>query len=169
MPTKAEVFEGIREGLHDCLTGNTFASMSEMWDSLRIQATGLINEDGNLLLDQPLRKIAPQDVSVVIWFINKNQPQLEIAEDSQQDDRRNTARELSTFMDDPLPEMVFPVPEIDQTRLVKFETVVENATGVLPWQMGEVPVGEVGSVTSAFRVTFEVAETEAHPPAALIK
>ena len=94
-PTKAEVFEGIREGLHDCLTGNTFASMSEMWDSLRIQATGLINEDGNLLLDQPLRKIAPQDVSVVIWFINKNQPQLEIAEDSQQDDRRNTARELS--------------------------------------------------------------------------
>jgi hypothetical protein len=68
-PTKEEILEGIREGLHDCLTGNT-SPVSELWDELRIQATGEIDEEGQLILDYPLRKTTPQYVDVVIWFIN---------------------------------------------------------------------------------------------------
>jgi hypothetical protein len=68
-PTKEEILEGIREGLHDCLTGNT-SPVSELWDELRIQATGEIDEEGQLILDYPLRKTMPQYVDVVIWFIS---------------------------------------------------------------------------------------------------
>jgi hypothetical protein len=68
-PTKEEILEGIREGFHDCLTENT-SPVSELWDELRIKATGEINEEGQLVLDYPLRKTAPQYVDVVIWFIS---------------------------------------------------------------------------------------------------
>jgi hypothetical protein len=70
-PSKAEILEGIREGLHDCVTGNTLSSMSELWDSIGIKTTGEINEVGQLTLDEPLRATKPQYVDVVIWFIKK--------------------------------------------------------------------------------------------------
>ena len=60
-PTNEEILGGIREGLHDCLTGNT-SPVSELWDELRIKATGEINQEGQLILDYPLKKTASQYV-----------------------------------------------------------------------------------------------------------
>ncbi len=78
--SKAEILEGIREGFHDCLTGNIYP-MSELWDELRIKTTGAINQEGELILDEPLRATKPQNVDVVIWFI-KQKKSAEISEDA---------------------------------------------------------------------------------------
>jgi hypothetical protein len=66
--TKEEILEGFRESLDDLLVGKT-SPLAEMWDELRIKATGEIDEEGRLLLDKPLKNVKPQDVDVVIWFI----------------------------------------------------------------------------------------------------
>jgi hypothetical protein len=92
-PSKSEILEGIREGLHDCVTGNTLSSMSELWDNIGIKATGEINEAGQLTLDEPLRATKPQYVDVIIWFIKKICSQ-EDAENSARNDREVLTKEL---------------------------------------------------------------------------
>jgi hypothetical protein len=93
-PSKAEIIEGIREGLHDCVTGNTLSSMSELWNNLGIKATGEINEAGQLILDEPLRATKPQYVDVVIWFIKKIRSQVDATENSDRSDREVLTKEL---------------------------------------------------------------------------
>jgi hypothetical protein len=66
--TKGEILAGIREGLQECLTGEA-QPISEMWDDLRIRTTAVINDSGQLILDEPLSPTQAQDVDVVIWFI----------------------------------------------------------------------------------------------------
>jgi hypothetical protein len=92
--SKEEIIEGIREGIRDCLTGNIYPA-SELWDELRIKATGAINEEGELILDEPLRVTKPQNVDVVIWFIKQKKSVEEASKDGCQDDRRTYIRELS--------------------------------------------------------------------------
>ncbi len=88
--SKEEILEGIREGFHECLTGNTHP-ISELWDDIMIQATGAINEEGELILDEPLKPTKPQNVDIVIWFIkNKNS-----IEESSKEDFETSARKLS--------------------------------------------------------------------------
>jgi hypothetical protein len=67
-PTKAEILESIRQGFRECLRGET-SPISELWDDTEIEATGEINEQGQLVLDEPLKEINPQYVDVVMWFI----------------------------------------------------------------------------------------------------
>jgi hypothetical protein len=77
-PSKAEILAGIREGFHDCLTGNVLTG-DELWDSLLIKATGTINEEGQLLLDRPLKPTACKYVDIVIWFTSNKNSIAEIA------------------------------------------------------------------------------------------
>jgi hypothetical protein len=70
--TNAEILAGIREGLHECLTGET-ESIDDMWDDLRIKTTGTINDIGQLILDEPLKQTQAQSVDVVIWFAKNRQ------------------------------------------------------------------------------------------------
>jgi hypothetical protein len=70
--TQAEILAGIREGFQDCLEGRT-APVKGMWDELRIKVTGEINAEGQLVLDEPLRKTKRQYVDVVLWFIKDPQ------------------------------------------------------------------------------------------------
>lgn len=92
--SKEEILEGIREGFCDCLAGNVHP-VSELWDELRIKTTGAINEEGELILDEPLRVTKPQNVNVVIWFI-KQKKSLENHEDVFQENGK-IATELSLF------------------------------------------------------------------------
>jgi hypothetical protein len=93
-PSKAEILEGIREGLHDAVSGNTLSSMSELWDNLGIKATGEINEVGQLILDEPLRTTKPQYVDVVIWFVKKICSQEDATENLTRNDREVLTKEL---------------------------------------------------------------------------
>jgi predicted house-cleaning noncanonical NTP pyrophosphatase (MazG superfamily) len=92
--TKEEILEGIREGFHDCLIGNTFP-ISELWDDIMIETTGEINDRGKLILDRPLRPTKHQNVDVVIWFIKDRKSAEEIPEGVDREDRETSARELS--------------------------------------------------------------------------
>ncbi len=67
-PTKEEILESIRQGFRECLRGETFP-ISELWDDIKITITGEINEQGQLVLDEPLKEIKAQYVDVVMWFI----------------------------------------------------------------------------------------------------
>ena len=67
-PTKAEILESIRQGFRECLRGET-SPISELWDDIKTKATGEINEQGQLVLDEPLKETKPQYVDVVMWFI----------------------------------------------------------------------------------------------------
>ena len=67
-PTKAEILESFRQGFRECLRGET-SPISELWDDIKIKATGEINEQGQLVLDEPLTETKPQYVDVVMWFI----------------------------------------------------------------------------------------------------
>jgi hypothetical protein len=67
-PTKEEILESIRQGFRECLRGET-SPISDLWDDLEIEATGEINDRGQLVLDEPLRQTKPQYVDVVMWFI----------------------------------------------------------------------------------------------------
>jgi hypothetical protein len=67
-PTKAEILESIRKGFIECLRGET-SPISELWDDTEIQATGEINEQGQLVLDEQLKETKAQYVDVVMWFI----------------------------------------------------------------------------------------------------
>jgi hypothetical protein len=66
--TKEEILEGFRESLGDLLAGRT-SPVEGMWDELRIKATGEIDAEGRLILDEPLKSTSCQNVDVVIWFL----------------------------------------------------------------------------------------------------
>jgi hypothetical protein len=51
-----------------------------MWDDMMIQATGEINEAGQLILDEPLKETSPRYVDVVIRFIQERAYTNKIAE-----------------------------------------------------------------------------------------
>jgi hypothetical protein len=67
-PTKAEILADIVESLREYSRGEC-TTVSETWDDIKIKTTGEINEDGQLILDQPLKETKPQSVDVVMWFI----------------------------------------------------------------------------------------------------
>jgi hypothetical protein len=71
-PTKEEILESIRQGFRECLRGET-SPISELWNDLEIEATGEINDRGQLVLDEPLRETKPQYVDVVMWFIKNEE------------------------------------------------------------------------------------------------
>jgi hypothetical protein len=71
-PTKTEILESIVESLHEYSRGECIP-VSEMWDDIKIKTTGSINEEGQLILDQPLKDTKPQAVDVVMWFIKDAQ------------------------------------------------------------------------------------------------
>ncbi len=93
-PTKEEILEGIREGLHDCLTGNT-SPVSELWDDMMIQTTAEIDEEGQLILNEPLKETKPQYVDVVIWFVKSRTSQEQTSEAISQNDLEASKRELT--------------------------------------------------------------------------
>jgi hypothetical protein len=93
-PTKEEILEGIREGFHDCLTGNT-SPVSELWDDLMIQTTAEIDEEGQLILNEPLKEIKPQYVDVVIWFSKNRTSQAQPNEAIDRNDLEASQRELT--------------------------------------------------------------------------
>jgi hypothetical protein len=66
--TKAEIFEGIRESLHEYSRGEC-RPVAELWDNIMIQSTGEIDEVGQLIIDEPLKKTESQYVDVVIRFV----------------------------------------------------------------------------------------------------
>jgi hypothetical protein len=84
--TKEEILEGIRRGFQDCLEGRT-SPVGEKWDEFTIETTGTIDDDGQLILDEPLRTIEHKYVDVVIWFIRSQKSAPEVLEprDRQQD------------------------------------------------------------------------------------
>ena len=92
--TKEEILEGIREGFHDCLTGNT-SPISELWDDMMIQTTAEIDEKGQLILNEPLRETKPQYVDVVIWFLKNRTSQEQTSEAISQNDIEISKLELT--------------------------------------------------------------------------
>ena len=95
-PTKEEILEGIREGLHDCLTGNT-SPISELWDDMMIQTTAEIDEESQLILNEPLKETKPQYVDVVIWFVKNRTSQAQTSEARSQNDIEASKLELTAF------------------------------------------------------------------------
>ena len=93
-PTKEEILEGIREGFHDCLTGNT-SPVSALWDDMMIQTTAEIDEEGQLILNEPLKETKPQYVDVVIWFVKNSTFQEQSKEVVCQNDLEASNRELT--------------------------------------------------------------------------
>ncbi len=91
--TKEEILEGIREGFGDCIEGRT-SPVEKMWDELMIQTKGAIDDRGQLILDEPLKEVKPQNVDVVIWFISNRKSAPEASEDLCQDDRQIVERKL---------------------------------------------------------------------------
>jgi hypothetical protein len=67
-PTKEEILESIRQGFRECLRGEV-SPISDLWEDIKMKATGEINEQGQLVLDEPLKEIPPGYVDVVMWFI----------------------------------------------------------------------------------------------------
>ena len=90
--TKEEILEGIRSGLRDYIEERT-SPVERMWDELRIKATGSIDEEGQLILDEPLREIKRQDVDVVIWFFKHEISKEKVAENVDRQDRETQIRE----------------------------------------------------------------------------
>jgi hypothetical protein len=92
--TKEEILEGIRRGFRDCLEGRT-KPVGEMWDEFTIETTGTIDDDGQLILDEPLRTTKQQYVDVVIWFIRNQKFAPEVLEQSdRQKDAEAPEKEL---------------------------------------------------------------------------
>ena len=54
-PTKAEILADIVESLHEYSRGEC-TPISDMWDDIKIKTTGEINEEGQLILDKPLKE-----------------------------------------------------------------------------------------------------------------
>ena len=91
-PTKEEILEGFREGFRDCLEGRT-SPIAEMWDELMIKTTGAINDEDQLILDEPLRPTKRQYVDVVLRFVN-NKKSEEVSEYLCQVNHQTQTREL---------------------------------------------------------------------------
>jgi hypothetical protein len=92
--TKEEILEGIRQGFRDCLEGRT-KPFGEMWHEFTIEATGKIDDEGQLILDEPLRTTKQQYVDVVIWFIRDQKFAPEVIEQSdRQKDTEALEKEL---------------------------------------------------------------------------
>ncbi len=91
--TKEEILEGIREGIRDCIEGRT-SPVEDMWHELMIQTTGTIDDEGQLILDEPLRETKQQDVDVVIWFIRNRKSERGVSEEICQSERKTRSREL---------------------------------------------------------------------------
>lgn len=91
--TKEEILESIREGFRDCLEGRT-SPVENMWDELMIKTTGAIDDEGQLVLNEPLREAKPQDVDVVIWFTRNRKSAPEVSEDLYQDENPTVVRDL---------------------------------------------------------------------------
>jgi hypothetical protein len=95
-PTTAEILESIRQGFRECLRGET-SPISELWDDTEIEATGEINEQGQLVLDEPLKETNPQYVDVVMWFIKDEEYLKKIygSEENIYEEHLTLVRELS--------------------------------------------------------------------------
>jgi hypothetical protein len=92
--TKEEILEGIRRGFQDCLEGRT-SPVGEKWDEFTIETTGAIDDEGKLILDEPLSTTKQQYVDVVIWFIRNQKLASEVLEQSDlQQDPEALAKEL---------------------------------------------------------------------------
>ena len=92
--TKEEILEGIHRGFRDCREGRT-SPVGEKWDEFTIETTGSINNEGQLILDEPLRLTKCQYVDVVIWFIRNSKSEVEIIENSvSETDVEAVAKEL---------------------------------------------------------------------------
>ncbi len=95
-PTKAEIIDGIVESLHEYSRGEC-TPVSEMWDDIKIKTTGEINEEGQLILDRPLKETKPQSVDVVMWFIKdtKSPKKFDEFEDNNYEQHLTFVKELS--------------------------------------------------------------------------
>ena len=95
-PTKAEILADIVESLHEYSRGEC-TPISEMWDDIKIKTTGEINEDGQLILDQPLKETKPQSVDVVMWFIkdDKSPKKFDEFEENSYEQHMTFVKELS--------------------------------------------------------------------------
>jgi hypothetical protein len=67
-PTIEEIEERIEQALLQQSRGE-LKSVEEMWNNIKIKATGEINDFGQLVLDEPLKQAEAQYVDVVIFFI----------------------------------------------------------------------------------------------------
>jgi hypothetical protein len=96
-PTKAEILADIAESLREYSRGEC-TPVSEMWDDIKIKIAGEINEEGQLILDKPLRETKPQYVDVVIWFIkdNKSPNKSEEFEEKSYEQHLTFVKELSS-------------------------------------------------------------------------
>lgn len=94
VPTKDDILEGIREGFHDCLTGNT-APISELWDDIMIQTTAEIDAAGQISLDRLPSETKPQYVDVAIWFDRISKSPAQASEDLHQDKLEAATQELT--------------------------------------------------------------------------
>jgi hypothetical protein len=73
-PTDEEILERVEQGLLEYSRGEC-KPVAQMWDDLRIKATGEINDRGQLILDEPLGEVEAQYVDVVLWFIKDEEYQ----------------------------------------------------------------------------------------------
>lgn len=89
-PTKEKILENICESLREYSSGERHP-VSEMWNDIMIQTTGEINEEGQLVLDQPLIKTSPQYVDVVMWFIEDRELTKKIYESDENTDEEHIA------------------------------------------------------------------------------
>jgi hypothetical protein len=95
-PNKAEILESIVESLREYSRGEC-TPVSEMWDDIKIKTTGEINEEGQLILDQPLKETKPQSVDVVMWFIKdaKSPKKFDEFEENSNEQHMTFVKELS--------------------------------------------------------------------------
>jgi hypothetical protein len=73
-PTIEEIEERIERALLQHSRGE-LKSVEQMWDNIMIEATGEINDFGQLILDEPLKQAEAQYVDVVIHFIKDEEYQ----------------------------------------------------------------------------------------------
>jgi wyosine [tRNA(Phe)-imidazoG37] synthetase (radical SAM superfamily) len=67
-PTNKEIEERIEKYLLEQSRGE-IRSIEQMWENIMIEATGEINDFGQLVLDEPLKKTEAQYVNIVVFFI----------------------------------------------------------------------------------------------------
>jgi hypothetical protein len=66
-PTDEEIFERVERALLEYSRGE--CKPASDWSDIKIKATGEINDFGQLVLDEPLKKAEAQYVDVVMFFI----------------------------------------------------------------------------------------------------